>query len=125
MRLIVAGSRTLNPSPRFILNVLEMFKMVGKALPIAEVVSGTAIGVDRAGERFASEFIITLKQFPADWDKYGKAAGHIRNKEMANYGTHLLLIWDGVSKGSFNMKQEMLKLKKPVYEVILRETTIF
>ena len=49
----------------------------------------------------------------------GKAAGHVRNKKMAEYGDALLLIWDGKSKGSANMKKEMQKLNKPIYEVTL------
>jgi hypothetical protein len=39
---------------------------------------------------------------------------------MAEEGDALLLIWDGESKGSANMKKEMLFKKKPIYEVILR-----
>jgi hypothetical protein len=39
---------------------------------------------------------------------------------MAEYADALLLIWDGESKGSLNMKQRMIGLKKPVYEVVLK-----
>lgn len=96
----------------------------------SEVVSGTAGGVDRSGENFVRIHAnrgypdVTLKQFPADWDTHGKAAGHIRNKQMADYADALLLIWDGESKGSANMKATMLKLNKPVYEVILKAHNI-
>jgi uncharacterized phage-like protein YoqJ len=96
---------------------------------ITEVVSGTANGVDKAGEAWAASqlrqeypvqnFAPTITRFPADWDKYGKAAGHIRNKQMAEYADALLLIWDGDSRGSRNMKETMIALGKPVYEVIL------
>ncbi len=61
-----------------------------------------------------------LKEFPPDWEKHGKAAGPIRNKEMAEYADALLLIWDGKSRGSASMKKEMEKLEKPIYEVILK-----
>jgi hypothetical protein len=40
---------------------------------------------------------------------------------MAEYADALLLIWDGKSRGSLNMKQQMLKLEKPVYEVIVKK----
>jgi hypothetical protein len=39
---------------------------------------------------------------------------------MAEEGDELLIIWDGESKGSANMKSQMLLLKKPVHEIILR-----
>jgi hypothetical protein len=39
---------------------------------------------------------------------------------MAEYADALLLIWDGSSRGSANMRQQMERRGKPVYEVILR-----
>lgn len=120
MRLIIAGSRTLNPSFEFILGCFKMFNLS----ELQEVVSGACpTGVDGEGEHFASHMNVEVIRFPADWDKYGKAAGPIRNKEMAKYSDVLLLIWDGESRGSLNMKQEMLKLNKPVYEVVLIDHT--
>lgn len=68
-----------------------------------EIVSGTAKGADTVGERFAQGNSIKLVKFPADWDGNGKAAGHIRNREMGDYSTHLILFWDGASKGSKGM----------------------
>lgn len=128
MKIIIAGSRTLNPSRRTIDSLLSMFYLNDK---ITEVVSGTANGVDKAGEAWFKEIVdlcgkdsVLLKRFPADWEKHGKAAGHIRNKEMADYSDALLLIWDGVSRGSANMKENMLKQNKPVYEVILKTHNI-
>jgi hypothetical protein len=118
MKLVIAGSRHLDVPREFIDWCTDQFPME----KITEVVSGTAKGVDSSGESFTDLYSnIKLKQFPADWDKYGKTAGHIRNKEMAEYGDALLLIWDGESKGSANMKFQMEKLGKPVYEFILKK----
>ena len=86
-------------------------------LEVTEVVSGTARGVDTCGERWAIENNIPIAPFPADWDQYKKAAGHIRNKQMAEYADALLIIWNGESRGSKNMKETMIKLGKPYYEV--------
>ena len=36
------------------------------------VVSGTARGADRLGERYAKEKGYQLRQFPADWDTHGR-----------------------------------------------------
>lgn len=122
MKLIIAGSRTLNVSHFFIRDVLVNlgFKVsLGEDSKIDEIVSGTANGIDLSGEKFAKRYVFGLKRFPADWDSLGKAAGHIRNKQMAEYADALLLIWDGESKGSANMKKEMEKLGKPVYEIIV------
>ena len=90
---------------------------------ITEVVCGEARGVDKSGRLFAEDHGINVKSFPADWN-LGKGAGHIRNKQMADYADALLLIWDGESRGSANMKATMLKLNKPVYEVIIRNKDV-
>ena len=131
MKLIIAGSRTLEPSIQFLSNCIGEAGIVGS---ITEIVSGTAKGVDTSAIKLTKSpyentlFVMRmqgkLKEFPADWDRHGKAAGHIRNKEMAEYADALLLIWDGESRGSKNMKETMLKLGKPVYEVILKKHNI-
>jgi hypothetical protein len=128
MKLIIAGSRNFKIHHTFLHNVLN-FYLAGRVCEISEVVSGGASGIDFAAKRlcestgptvYDKHFFGRYKEFPAEWDKHGKAAGPIRNKEMAEYADALLLIWDGDSKGSANMKKEMLKLNKPIYEVILK-----
>lgn len=117
MKLIIAGGRDLYlNSPLSI----EAFLQSLNIWP-TEIVSGGARGIDMLGEEYSANRNITLKVFHADWEEHGKAAGPIRNKQMAEYGDKLLLIWDGESKGSANMKKEMLRLNKPVYEIVLRE----
>lgn len=118
--MIIAGSRTLDLGPDFIAQYLGSTGW--NSTVINEVVSGTANGVDKTGEQFADMCLIPVKHFPADWENNGKAAGPIRNRQMANYADALLLIWDGESRGSANMKSEMCKLGKPVYEIILKKT---
>jgi hypothetical protein len=38
------------------------------------IVSGCADGTDKLGERYASEHNLTVERYPAEWEKYGKAA---------------------------------------------------
>ena len=117
MKLIIAGSRELY------LNHIEpydLFKQFNIDIDdIDEYVNGDCpTGIDKyCNDWFSS----TL--FPADWEKHGKAAGPIRNKQMADYADALLVIHNN-SKGSLNMKKCMLDLGKPVYEVILNTYNI-
>ena len=121
MKLIIAGGRDFTYiSTPMIDSFLEVHHIYYRN--IEQVVSGGASGVDTAGENFANTLDIEIERFPADWKAHGKAAGPIRNKQMAEYADTLLLIWDGESRGSASMKNEMLKLKKPVYEIIIRKT---
>lgn len=113
MKLIIAGSRTIELAPYEIEHLLEHFK-----LRPTEIVSGGAKGVDASAKWFSEVCKRPFKEFPADWDQYGPSAGPIRNRQMAEYGDCLLLIWDGKSRGSANMKAAMHRLKKPVYEVV-------
>lgn len=118
MKLIIAGSRTIHLSADELLDIIAKKVGIGLAYNIEEIVSGAAIGVDRSGEEFADAYSIKLSRFPAAWSKYGNGAGPKRNYEMAQYADALLLIWDGKSRGSSNIKAIMKGMRKPVYEVI-------
>ena len=97
MKTIIAGSRTITD----IKHVLDAAAVCGWL--ISEVVSGTARGVDLLGEQAAAMAGVPVKRFPADWDKYGKKAGYLRNMQMAEYAEALLAIWDGISAGTNHM----------------------
>lgn len=108
-RAIIAGSRDVTE-----LEVVRKAVALSK-YAITEVVSGMARGVDRLGEEYAKENSIPIKGFPADWETQGKAAGHIRNKQMADYADVLVAVWDGASPGTKNMIATMKGLGKPTY----------
>ena len=92
--------------------------------PITEVVSGCAEGADTLGEQYAGEYLIPTKLFEADWNTFGRAAGPIRNRQMAEYADVLIAVWDGKSKGTKNMIAEMNKLMKPVYIIWIGEPAV-
>ncbi|WP_341323494.1 DUF2493 domain-containing protein [Solibacillus sp. FSL H8-0523] len=68
-----------------------------------EIVSGAAKGADKLGEKYAKEKGYPISSHPANWDKHGRSAGYIRNKEMAEYADVLIAFWDGKSKGTKHM----------------------
>jgi hypothetical protein len=47
--------------------------------------------------------------------KYGKSAGPIRNRAMAEYAGALIAIWDGSSRGTLNMIETAKKLELKVF----------
>jgi len=118
MKLIIAGSRSIKLQQSALYHLSNHFPTP------TEVVSGGAEGIDKAGEIYAINTSKPVKKFTPDWETYGKAAGPIRNKQMAEYADALLLIWDGKSRGSANMKKEMLAIGKPVYEVIIKQYNV-
>ncbi len=110
MKLIVAGSREFNDYNLLKKSIQENFLRY----EVEEIVSGTARGADTLGEQFAKEYNIQVKQFPANWDLYGKSAGYRRNAEMADYADALIAFWNGESKGTMHMinlaKEKNLKV---------------
>lgn len=80
--------------------------------PEDEIVCGDARGADSLGARYGTLHKIPVIHFPANWDAYGKAAGAIRNEEMAQYGDFLVAFWDGTSRGTAHMIQAMKRKGK-------------
>ncbi|MFD2207554.1 SLOG family protein [Kiloniella antarctica] len=100
MKVIIAGSRTIDDY-----DALETF-VESIDWPIEEVVSGGCRGVDELGERWAKGKNIPKKVLYADWVKYGREAGELRNRDMAEYADGLILLWDGKSPGASCMLRE-------------------
>ena len=104
-RIIVAGGRDFD---NYIL-LSETLDVVLKRYTLSEVsiVSGCCQGADTLGERYAKEHGIPVVRFPADWQAYGKAAGPLRNRKMAEYASEgegvLVAFWDGKSRGTASM----------------------
>lgn len=100
-KIIIAGCRDFN-------NYESAKKCLDMCLPALlldniEIVSGGATGADALGERYAIENGYKLTRFTADWDRFGKAAGPIRNEQMAIYANYLIAFWDGASNGTGDM----------------------
>ena len=108
MKLIIAGSRDFTDY-KFLERELELLDA-----RVTEVVCGCARGADELGHRWAVAHGKDVKMFPAKWDDHGRAAGPIRNAEMANYADEAIVFCKNKSKGSMNMIKAMQLRKKPV-----------
>lgn len=97
MKVIIAGSREGVEYS----DVVTAMKESG-FVP-TEIVSGKARGADTFGEQWAKENNVPIKEFPANWEKYKRKAGPLRNEEMGNYADALVAVWDGSSRGTRHM----------------------
>lgn len=126
MRAIVAGSRSIRGEE----GKREVIKaMKNSTWHINEIISGGAHGVDTLAIEIAKEYHIDYVVFPANWKKYGKAAGFKGNQKMAWYASlfndsHdakdklkgcLIAIWDGKSSGTKHMIEIAEKNSLPTY----------
>lgn len=100
--VIIAGSRTFGDYGRLREACDAILRDVAAAGTVT-VLSGAAAGADTLGERYAAERGIAVRRFPADWQRHGRAAGPIRNSQMAGEGHMLIAFWDGKSRGTAHM----------------------
>lgn len=86
------------------------------------IISGGARGADSLGEDYAKERRFECKRFPADWDKYGKRAGYLRNTQMAEVANACLAFLDSDSenKGT-KMMIRIAREKKLLVREIMEE----
>ena len=68
---------------------------------ITEVVSGGARGADAIGELYAQESGLPVKRFNPNWASFGKMAGPVRNRQMAQHAQALIALPGG--RGTANM----------------------
>lgn len=105
-RVIIAGSREWTDY-ELLKKKCSFFLQNKLADPGVQVVilSGHAKGADLLGEKFAQENNLPVELYPAQWDKYGKRAGYLRNKDMADKGNAAIIFLSrsAQNKGSLMM----------------------
>ena len=108
-RVIIAGTRYFNDYA--VLKEYCNYILSNKIRDKEEItiLSGGAKGADALGERYAAEKGFSIIRYPAQWEKYGAAAGPKRNKEMCANADALIAFWDGQSRGTRNVIEEAEK----------------
>lgn len=103
-KVIVAGGRDF--SDRVMLKYVLHRLLAERDIIIS---GGAKTGADAIGESYAKHFGYDVIVYPADWDTHKKAAGPIRNGQMATISHVLVAFWDGQSKGTKNMIDTALR----------------
>lgn len=103
MKVIIAGGRDFEDYDL----LCSKLDIILQNVNGVEIVCGMAKGADTLGLMYARERKLPVKEFPPKYPIYGpRLAPIIRNKHMAKYADALVLFWDGVSRGSKNMKMQ-------------------
>ena len=111
-RVVIAGCRNYFDYAQAKKYIDLCLKNIRKQFII--IISGGCRGADMIGLRYATENNMTFEVYNADWIHFGKAAGPLRNRHMAEVCDYVICFWDGKSKGTFSMIQEAKKLNKPL-----------
>lgn len=96
MKTIIAGSRSFNDYDRF----EDLMDGVSMFINVTSIISGLAHGADTMALKYAAEADLPVEKFEPNWEKYGKAAGPLRNSEMVERADALVAFWDGESRGT-------------------------
>lgn len=114
LKVIIAGSRDIFPSAKEIQAAVN-----ASGYEVTILINGRGRGVDLCAGLWAEEKQIPIEPFPALWRKHGKAAGPIRNEQMACAGDALIAIWDvgAPGKGTPDVCKRVWEKGKPVFIV--------
>jgi len=96
MKLAVVGSRDFSDSE----TMARVLDRIRAKHPQVTIVSGAGRGADTLAANYAKANGLTLIEFPADWNKHGRAAGPIRNQQVVDASDAVLAFWDGQSPGT-------------------------
>ena len=112
---LIVGSRTFND---YSLLIKECDYYLSNYTDIV-IVSGGAKGADTLAKRYAQDKGYEYIEFPAEWEKYGKSAGYIRNDEMHRFiadmsNRGVIAFWDCKSKGTAHNFELARKYGNPI-----------
>ena len=96
MKIAVTGGRTYMNKPE----LFEILDTIHKEYGIKRLIHGGAKGTDTLAEMWAKDNNIPTDIFLPDWDKYGKAAGPIRNKLILDEKPDMVIVFPDGSFGS-------------------------
>lgn len=120
MKVIIAGGRDFTEINGFIRKCDSILSQLPREK--VTIVSGMAKGADTLAVAYAKARGYRLKKFPANWEKYGKKAGWVRNTKMADYADALIAFWDGQSSGTKMMidiaQEKELKIRVIKYKMV-------
>lgn len=104
MKFLIIGSRCIES--------FDLSNFIPKSTEL--IISGGAMGVDSIAERYADDHNISKLILRPKYNKYGKAAPLKRNEQMIDLADEILVIWDGVSKGTKYSIQYAIKQNKSI-----------
>lgn len=132
MNLLMCGGREWSDDKIVRAVLWGIYEIVDNQEEILTLIHGGARGADQAAGEAANTInsvvkgqlrrgLIDIKQFPAQWDAYGKSAGIIRNQQMLSEGNPTLVIAFhndiSASKGTKDMVDKAKSANIKVYNV--------
>lgn len=112
-RVLVCGGRDYIDEER----AFSVLDVAHAANPIIKLIHGAAAGADMLAAMWAAKHNVQTEAFPADWDRHGRAAGPIRNRQMLDEGKPDIVIAFPGGRGTRNMIEQAEGANVPVAKV--------
>ncbi len=119
LRVLVCGGRTYSDEE----HLNDILDRMHRNYVITEIIHGGANGADKMAGLWACSRGIDVTVCPAAWERYGKAAGHIRNKEMLELNPDIVIAFPG-GRGTSNMLEQAFKAGVKAYALKGRESFV-
>ena len=81
------------------------------------VIHGDAKGADRLAGFYGKEFDLEVQVFPANWEKHGKSAGPIRNRQMLDQNPDMVVAFHPFIRNSKGTKDCVMEARRRGIEV--------
>lgn len=112
MRVLVCGGRDFTDKE----SAFAILDAYHSTIPITQIIEGGALGADRIGRDWAVANGVPHQTFPADWERYGRSAGPVRNQQMLDEGKPDFVLAFPGGKGTANMVKLSKAAKIPTFE---------
>lgn len=113
MKLAVIGNKEFN-------DFSKLEKALKKYGPIETIVSGGAVGTDSLAAKYAQKKQIKLLVFPPNYQKYGAAAKHLRDRLIVDNADRILAFWNGNCEGTSYTLNYATKQGKPIEIIMIK-----
>ncbi len=109
MKIAVIGSRNITS--------IDMAQYLSDG---DEIVSGGAKGVDTMAAEYAKAHGLKLTVFLPEYERYGRGAPIVRNKQIVDYADRLIAFWNGTSRGTRSVIQYAEKIGKECQVILVK-----
>lgn len=90
MKVMIAGSRGIRD--------FDLTNYIPSETSL--IISGGAVGIDTVAEKYADEHKLSKFIIRPEYKKYGRSAPLKRNETMVDMADLIIVIWDGISRGT-------------------------
>jgi YspA, cpYpsA-related SLOG family len=125
IKLAIVGTREFTNYEEFNIHMSNYLQKINcTPSDINQIISGGAAGADSLAERYATEHHIDILIFKPNWERFGKAAGVLRNTNIIENSTHVLAfpskimttnnkgLLESISRGTNDSIRKAIKLNK-------------